>query len=372
MESAKIESRRTNNLSVTADPQISSLLKLSARVGADPLLVQASTGNTSVKTNGVLWVKASGNWLAHAGRKEMLVPVDLAQTRWQVLHEKDPAGQCRMVGGQALMTSVETAMHAVLPHTVVVHVHSLNTLAWAVRLDAAERLAERLQGLRWWWIPYVESGLPLARAIQIAIQAAPDTDVFVLGNHGLVVCGADCAAAAERLDEVEARLACSPRVAPAADIESLMRLSTGTRWKLPADETVHALATDPCSTAFLGGGAVYPCQAIFLAPKVRFWPRGRWMDANRLALDDPSTTVPFIVIQDGGVLVGDQITPSAEATLSGLAQVLGRVEETARLRYLTDSEVDQVLTEDNYRYRELVETSPFPSSSVPAGHCNWT
>ena len=342
---------------MTADPQIGSLLELSARVGADPLLVQASTGNTSVKTNGILWVKASGRWLAHAGRKEMLVPVDLAQTRWQVLRETNPAGQCRMVGGQPLMTSVETAMHAVLPHTVVVHVHSLNTLAWAVRLDAAERLAEKLQGLRWQWIPYVESGLPLARAILNAIEAAADTDVFVLGNHGLVVCGVDCAAAEQRLDQVETRLARSPRRAPAADMDSLMRLSRGTRWKLPADETVHALGTDPYSTAFLTGGVIYPCQAIFLAPTVRPWPRGKWMDANRPALAEPSTTTPFIVFEDGGLLVGEHITPSAEATLSGLAQVLGRVEETALLRYLTDAEVDQLLTEDNYRYRELVETS---------------
>ena len=96
------------------------------------------------------------------------------------------------------------------------------------------------------------------------------------------------------------------------------------------------------------------------------------MDANRLALEEPSATIPFLVIQDGGLLVGDQITPSAEATLSGLAQVLGRVEEIARLRYLTDSEVGQVLTEDNYRYRELVETSPLAAPSVPARRYNWT
>lgn len=344
-------------MSVTAHAEIGSLLELSARLGADPLLVQASTGNTSVKTNGVLWVKASGTWLAHAGRREMLVPVDLAQTRWQVLHETDPAGQCSMVSGQPLMTSVETAMHAVLPHAVVVHVHSVNTLAWAVQLDAVERLAERLRGLRWQWIPYVASGLPLAKAILHATEAAPDTDVFVLGNHGLVVCGVNCAAAGERLDEVETRLARNPRPAPAADMDSLMRLSRGTKWKLPADETVHALGTDPYSTALLGGGVVYPCQAIFLAPAVRSWPCGKWMDPNSPALPEPSTTTPFIVVEGGGLLVDEQITPAAEATLSGLAQVLGRVDETARLRYLADAEVDQLLTDDNYRYRELVDTS---------------
>ena len=34
------------------------------------------------------------------------------------------------------------------------------------------------------------SGLPLAREIEKAVSASADTDVFVLGNHGLVI-GAD-------------------------------------------------------------------------------------------------------------------------------------------------------------------------------------
>jgi len=33
--------------------------QLSARVGSDPLLVQASNGNTSIKLDGILWIKAS-------------------------------------------------------------------------------------------------------------------------------------------------------------------------------------------------------------------------------------------------------------------------------------------------------------------------
>jgi len=36
------------------------LVQLSARVGRDPLLVQASSGNTSMKLDGVLWIKALG------------------------------------------------------------------------------------------------------------------------------------------------------------------------------------------------------------------------------------------------------------------------------------------------------------------------
>jgi rhamnose utilization protein RhaD (predicted bifunctional aldolase and dehydrogenase) len=42
--------------------------------------VQASSGNTSIKLDGTLWIKASGKWLAHAN-EETLVPIDLAALR---------------------------------------------------------------------------------------------------------------------------------------------------------------------------------------------------------------------------------------------------------------------------------------------------
>jgi rhamnose utilization protein RhaD (predicted bifunctional aldolase and dehydrogenase) len=60
-------------------------------------------------------------------------------------------------------------MHAVLPQRVIIHVHSVNTIAWAVRQDGRARLTERLAGVPWQWIPYVPSGLPLARAIENAM-----------------------------------------------------------------------------------------------------------------------------------------------------------------------------------------------------------
>ncbi len=42
------------------------LIELSARIGHDIDLVQGAGGNSSAKEGGVLWVKASGTWLAAA------------------------------------------------------------------------------------------------------------------------------------------------------------------------------------------------------------------------------------------------------------------------------------------------------------------
>ena len=52
------------------------LSQLSARIGADPLLVQAAGGNTSIKQDGVMWIKASGTRLKEASSKNIFVPLD--------------------------------------------------------------------------------------------------------------------------------------------------------------------------------------------------------------------------------------------------------------------------------------------------------
>ena len=53
----------SKSVSMTDMAEITSLRELSARIGSDPLLTQASTGNSSMKLDGVLWIKASGKWM---------------------------------------------------------------------------------------------------------------------------------------------------------------------------------------------------------------------------------------------------------------------------------------------------------------------
>jgi rhamnose utilization protein RhaD (predicted bifunctional aldolase and dehydrogenase) len=48
------------NMPAASHVELARLRQLTARIGADPLLTQASTGNSSTKLDGVLWIKASG------------------------------------------------------------------------------------------------------------------------------------------------------------------------------------------------------------------------------------------------------------------------------------------------------------------------
>jgi len=323
------------------------LLDLTRRVGNDPLLTQASTGNSSAKLNGVLWIKASGKWMADALRDDILIPLNLTEVVMECLRRHiDPTE--RYPGA-----SLETALHAALPHRVVLHVHCVNTIAWAVRSDGRTQLQRLLDGLPWQWVPYIASGLPLSAEIESALSAQPDTDLFVLGNHGLILGGESVEAIERLLAEVRQRLSIPPRESRPVDYEALRKVSQDSRWVVPDDCGVHTLATDPTARAILAGGLLYPCQAIFsdsttpelFRPIPVPGPGDQWQHEydNR----------PFLIIEGRGVLVSRTIAPAELAMISGLAQVVQRLSATAPLRYLTEAEVAGIPGHVAFRYREL-------------------
>ena len=341
---------RTNTPPAAAT-ELEPLLKMTGRVGADPLLTQASTGNSSIKLHDVLWIKASGKWMADAGREDILIPLDLAEVRRCVRQGTDPAER---FGG----ASIETAMHAVLPHRVVLHVHCVNTIAWAVRRDARIRLQDRLCGLRWQWIPYVRSGMPLAREIENALLGPAGTDVLVLGNHGLVIGGEDCGAVERLLCEVRRRLEIPVRPAHPADYTALAEITGGSCWDLPDDDAVHALGTDARSREILSRGLLYPCQAIFSGGS-----------SSSTSAAEPFRAIPysdfdgswerhhgyrrFLIVEGRGVILNQTMTQAERAMISGLAQVVQRIRDTAPLHYLTEADIAGISNSVAYHYREL-------------------
>ena len=330
---------------VASRAELQPLLELTQRVGTDPLLTQASTGNSSMKLDGVLWIKASGKWMADATSEDFLIPLDLKEVKECLKRGIDPSK--RYPGA-----SVETAMHATLPHRVVLHVHCVNTIAWAVRSDARIQLQHLLAALYWQWIPYTASGLPLSQQIGQALCACPDRNLFVLGNHGLIIGGRDAKDVEDLLTEVRSRSAISPRKAPLPDYAALAELCKDSFWELPNDDEIHGLGTDVISQAILAEGLLYPCQAIFsdcgtIDPfrAIAYHDlANHWQDryCNRR----------FLIIQGRGVLVNKSIMPAELAMISGLARVVQRLDSVTPLRYLTRAELAEISTQAVYRYRE--------------------
>jgi rhamnose utilization protein RhaD (predicted bifunctional aldolase and dehydrogenase) len=340
----------SKNMLAASQSELTQLRELSARVGRDPLLTQASTGNSSIKLDGVLWIKASGRWMADARREDILIPLNLAEVKNCVKHRIDP-------GERYTNASIETAMHAVLPHRVVLHVHCVNTIAWAVRQDAPVKLEHQLDGLRWQWISYVPSGLPLAGAIEKVLSASPDVAVFVLGNHGLVIGGDDCGAVEDLLSQVQQRLAICPRQSGPIDYAALAEIVDGSSWDMPDDDEVHALATDAISRAILSGGLLYPCQSIFSNATTL----GLFRPVSCADLADQWETIystrPFLIIEECGVIVRKTMKPAHRAMISGLAQIIQRTSPSAPVRYLTEEEVANSSKMIACRYGELANAT---------------
>lgn len=349
-----------------APSSLATLAALSARLGRDPLTTQAAGGNTSLKEDGLLWIKASGTWLAEAGARDIFLPVALAPLRAAIDANDERAAKATDFvvadrNPQGLRPSVETSVHAALPFAVVLHVHCIETVALAVRQDAEAAIGGRLAGLEGvvhTHIPYLKPGLPLARAILAA--ARPGTNVVTLGNHGLIVAGDEVAAAGALLARVSAALASPARPAPAADIAALEELAAGSAWRLPADLAAHATATDPERLAVARRGTLYPDHVVFLGSAVAVLPEG-----VRPADFTSSATVPqmLLAVPGKGVLIRRDVLRGGDDLARALAEVTGRIAETTPLRLLTADEERELFNWDAEIYRRALAANSAATGS---------
>ena len=62
--------------------------------------------------------------------------------------------------------SIETTMHALMPHKYVLHVHCVNTLSWVIQKNYQEKIDIFLKGINWKSVPYKKPGLDLSNEIK--------------------------------------------------------------------------------------------------------------------------------------------------------------------------------------------------------------
>ena len=167
-------------------------LKYSKEIGMDPSMVQAAGGNTSLKQGNTMWVKASGKWLLDAQSNELMVPMSISKIK-EALENKSCSdtdiSNCinLEISPLGLRPSVEAPMHAVLDFKFVFHTHDININALAVQKNSKLKFENFLSGLNWKFIPYVKPGIELCRQV-MQLKSKKD-NVFILENHGLIVCG---------------------------------------------------------------------------------------------------------------------------------------------------------------------------------------
>jgi rhamnose utilization protein RhaD (predicted bifunctional aldolase and dehydrogenase) len=336
------------------DREFHALRKLSAALGSDPLRTQGAGGNTSIKRDGVMWIKASGTWLADALTHDITTPVLLEPLR-KAIGYRDPraAAVSDFVDSAAnlsgLRPSIETSVHAIMPLPVVVHIHCVNTIALAVRDDGEPLVHERLRphaDVSLAFVPYRKPGLPLAQAI--AEWLTEITNVLVLANHGLVVAGETVAEVADRIQRVCDALSAPARSAPQADTEKLASIVEHTDYRLPQDPAVHAVALDPKSLAIARLGSLYPDHVVFLGPGLTEVS----LEGGRLRTPPEGRRAPLMMALPGiGAVLHRSISKNAEAMARCLADVAARIPEEAPIRALSSAEEQQLMNWEAEAYR---------------------
>jgi rhamnose utilization protein RhaD (predicted bifunctional aldolase and dehydrogenase) len=317
----------------------------SAKIGSDPLLVQAAGGNTSIKQDGIMWIKASGTWLRDAIDRDIFVPLDHTALL-KALQNNDPACESctdfirHDLNCKRLRPSIETSLHGLMAQRVVVHVHCVNTIAWAIRQDAEAKIKQRLKRFNWVFISYARPGLPLATAISKRLR--PGVDVLVLGNHGLVV-AADAVEEAEALlNNVVNALSIEPRPLYEPNFAALHEDCEGTVFEPACCKETHALATDAFALGKCRDAVLYPDHAVFLGVGV----------ATSLGRD-----APLVALAGKGVLRRKDAKAAVEPMGRCLADVMRRVDPDAQLNRLSEADIRQLMNWDAEKYRQSLNVS---------------
>src|SRR5207302_5855513 len=181
-------------------------------LGGDPRLVLHGGGNTSLKTvvsdlfgepDEALCVKGSGWDMAAIEPPgfSVLRLAPLCQLRARsALSDQDMLRVLRAsrLDPDAPNPSVETLLHAFLPHKFIDHTHATAVLSLADQPDGAERCAD-LYGPRVGIVPYLMPGFGLAKKAAEVFEADPAVEGLVLLKHGVFSFGDSAREAYERM-----------------------------------------------------------------------------------------------------------------------------------------------------------------------------
>lgn len=190
-----------------SDERIRDVIEMSQRFGRDAEYSRGGGGNSSLKADGVVYIKPSGVPLATLEADD-LVPLATGPLLELLLHggqdedearipdAPDPvmraAAKVRLAEAKGRRPSVELMFHSLLPEPFVLHTHPIVPNAVTCNRDG-EAIMGELFGDDALWVPYTDPGLPLARNIHELREAhqartgGPAPRITFMGDHGIVV-----------------------------------------------------------------------------------------------------------------------------------------------------------------------------------------
>ena len=253
-------------------------------LGGEPRLVLHGGGNTSVKTvmpdmlgqdTKVLCVKGSG-WDLGDIEPPGLPAVRLEPIRQlaalSALSDEDMvnAQRINLLDASAPNPSVETLLHAFLPHKFVDHTHANAVLALTDQ-EGGDEICQEVFGKRMGYVPYIMPGFDLAKKAKEVFENDTDVEGLILLKHGIFSFGETAQESYDRMiemvsiaeTEIEKRrskkftgIDLPTELATAADIAPVLRGLCAQDTEAGTQRLVMDFRTNDSILAYAGGDGI--------------------------------------------------------------------------------------------------------------------
>jgi rhamnose utilization protein RhaD (predicted bifunctional aldolase and dehydrogenase) len=324
-----------------------------AQIGADPLLVQGAGGNVSWKgkDDNILWIKASGTWLAEAESNEIFVSVNLVHLQ-DALAKQDFFVKPEVNSKTGMRPSIETLLHALMPQRVVVHLHPVEILAHLVQINAKQKIQSLIGDVsKWIYVDYFRPGADLAKAVSEKLRLRPDADVVFMGNHGLVVGGNSVEDVMTTLHSLTSKLKSAVTISGPANSPLKRQSDFFLKGYVPcSDEEIgHLALKEELINRLRDGWALYPDHVVFLGARAAILEKFfKLSELDELTLTPP----PFIFAVGDGVYKNLAVTSAQENQLRCYFDVLSRLNDEQAIVILSHQQIYDLLDWDAEKFRK--------------------
>ena len=324
-------------------------LSASAEIGRNFNLIQGAGGNTSYKDGNSLFVKASGCKLKDSLDKDIFVEVNLKKLRERLIDNIDNPLEGTWKQEKGKRPSMETNMHAVLPHKYIFHTHCLNTISCTVQKNFQKKLSEIFSNYEYAVIKYQMPGLPLAREIQKIIKKN-NPDILFLVNHGLVICSNDINKALDLTYHVSDSLNSEITYKKVDNLKKLYSLCKDSCYRPTIYKEAHSIAFSDYKIKIVSSGSLYPDHVVFLGPRI-FIAENSSDLRTIIKSTKISQKLPTIVVPNAGILVPENISSEAEELVLALSNIISKIPEDKKVNYLNLDAENELQISESEKYR---------------------
>ena len=325
-------------------------LKKSAEIGKNILYVQGSGGNTSIKIQNKLFIKASGFELKDAYNKNIFVNVDYKKVIEGINSNKKDLLTNTWENSGKLRPSIETSLHALMPYKYVMHLHCINSLSWLVQKDFKIKILRKINCEDVSIIPYFTPGKDLTMAIKKTLSCKINK-ILLLANHGIVVSDDNLEMLLKNLERISSNLFQKVSNIKKANFSYLEEISEGTPFRTIKCSISNQIALSKYAINYSIGGFMFPDQVVFLSNGFRIINSKEDIQEIYKSKKDKDL-LPILIIPNQGILVPRSLSNKTELILKTLAMIINRIPPKMTINYLSEKEVSKLSKMESEIYRK--------------------